>query len=176
MAELHGIMAVFDTPEALLAAVREARHEGYSHLDAYSPHPVPGMVEALGIGRGILPWVTFVVALVAGAGIYGLQWFTAVVAFPFNTGGKPAASWPAFVPPTIVAMILFSGLATFVAMLALNRLPQYYHPVFNAKPFARVSMDRYCLCLEAHGEEVDVEAARRFLRGLSPLEVVDVAP
>jgi hypothetical protein len=61
-------------------------------------------------------------------------------------------------------------------MLALNGLPQPYHPVFNAPRFALATHNRFFLCIEAADPKFDLAATRRFLEGLHAREVVEVAP
>ena len=45
---LQGLIAEFDRPEALAAAVEEARRAGYTRLDAFSPFPLRGVAQGLG--------------------------------------------------------------------------------------------------------------------------------
>ena len=111
----------------------------------------------------------------AAAGI-GLQYFVSVVAYPLNIGGKPLWSWPAFIPVAFETTILFAAFAAVFGMLAVNRLPQPHHPVFNAPRFALASRDRYFLCIEAEDPQFDREQTRQFLLSLAPTEVTEVAP
>ena len=41
----YGIIAVFDTPDAILAAARHLRELGYRAIEAYTPFPVEGLTR-----------------------------------------------------------------------------------------------------------------------------------
>ena len=172
---LHGLMAEFDNPTALVEAANRARLEGYRQMDAYSPIPIEELGEALGLRRTRLPRLVLLGGLLGGLGGYSLQVWTQF-AYPLNVGGRPLHSWPQFIPVTFETTVLGSALTAFVAMWALNKLPMPYHPVFNVPAFARASTDRFFLCIEATDRKFDPHATRKFLEGLHPLGVSDVAP
>ena len=52
---LYGLLAEFETPTALVAAVHSARQTGYTRMDAYSPFPIEELADALGFRRTKLP-------------------------------------------------------------------------------------------------------------------------
>ena len=54
---IYGLMAEFDSPEALVAAARSAFAEGFRKMDGYSPFPVDGLAEALGFHRTRVPLI-----------------------------------------------------------------------------------------------------------------------
>jgi Protein of unknown function (DUF3341) len=172
---VYGLMAEFEDPNSLIAATRRAHAEGYRRMDAYSPYPIEELHEALGSPHTKLPLIVLVGGLTGCIGGYGLQYWSSVIAYPLNIGGKPLHSWPAFIPVTFECTILVAALSCVLGMLALNGLPQPYHPVFNVPRFALASRNRFFLCIESKDAKFDVEATRRFLDTLNPREVTTVA-
>jgi hypothetical protein len=173
---LYGLMAEFDEPEPLLAAARRAHAAGYRHMDAYSPMPVEGLAEAIGFRTTLVERLVFCAGLLGASGGFGLCWWITVVAYPHNVAGRPLNSWPAYIPITFECMVLVACLTAMFGMLALNGLPQPYHPVFNVQRFEHASRDKFFLCIEATDPKFDVLATREFLEQLDPREVMDVEP
>ena len=173
---LYGLLAEFDTPTALVSATERTRLAGYRKIDAYSPIPIEELSEALGLPRTRLPFLVLVGGIVGGLAGYGLQYWTQAVAYPLNIGGRPFHSWPQFIPVAFETTVLGAALTAFVGMWLLNGLPQPYHPVFNVPAFGRASTDRFFLCIEAADPLFDRMATQRFLEGLHPIGVSDVAP
>ena len=59
-------------------------------------------------------------------------------------------------------------------MLALNKLPQPHHPVFNAPRFALASNNRFFLCIEARDPKFDRVQASQFLERLKAHDLTEV--
>jgi len=168
----YGVMAEFDSAEALLAATRHAYAAGYRVMDAYSPFPVEGLAEALGTHHTLVPWITLSGGALGALTGFGLQAWVHVAALPINVGGRPMLSWPMFIPVTFELAVLFAGLFTLVGLLVLNGLPHPYHPLFNVPSFHRATRDRFFLCVEARDSQF--QRARAFLENLGAIEVADV--
>ena len=115
--------------------------------------------------------------IVLGGGIlgalggYGFQYWVSTVAYPLNVGGRPMHSWPAFIPVTFETTILAAALSAVLGMLALNGLPQPFHPVFNVPRFALASRNRFFLCIESRDPAFNIDGTRRFLESLGAREV-----
>jgi len=172
----YGLMAEFETPDALLAAAEKAREAGYRQMDGYSPFPIHGLDEALGQKRTKLPIIVFCGGLTGAVTGYLMQALATGWHYRILVGGKAPHSWPAFIPVTFEMTILFSAITAVVSMILLNGLPQPYHPVFNAPGFDRATRDRFFLCIEAKDPKFSLADTKKFMQGLSPLSVSEVAP
>jgi hypothetical protein len=171
---LYGLMAEFETPEELLSAAEFAREAGFRNMDAYSPMPVEGLAEAVGFRKTTVQKIILGAGFLGACGGFGLCWWMTVVAYPHNVAGRPLNSWPAYVPITFESMVLVACVTAIVAMLALNGLPEPYHPVFNVAEFERASRDRFFLCIESNDPKFDRAATWEFLEGLRPMGVMEV--
>ncbi len=173
---IYGLLAEFEAPESLLSAAERAYADGYRHMDAHTPFPVHGLAEAIGFHTNRVPLLVLIGGIVgAGVGFFSQYW-AAVIDYPINVGGRPLNSWPAFIPITFEVTILVAALTAVLGMLALNGLPQPYHPAFNAPRFALATRDRFFLCIEATDPRFDPVATRAFLESLGAREVTDVEP
>ena len=168
---VYGLIAEFDRPEDVVEATRRAYERGYRMMEAYTPFPVEGLTEAMGYHRNRVAPVVLIGGIIGGLGGFFMQWYSAVVHYPIDVGGRPFNSWPAFIPVTFECTILGAALAAVLGMLALNGLPMPYHPVFNVARFALASRNRFFLCIEARDRQFDLDATRSFLESLGPREV-----
>jgi len=173
-AAIYGLLAEFRAPGEVVAAAQRVREAGYRKVDAYSPYPIEALSEALDFHRSPLP------KLVLGGGIlgllvgFGLEYWASVIEYPMNIGGRPLNSWPAFIIPAYETTILFAAATAVLGMLALNGLPEPYHPVFNVPGFALATRDRFFICIEATDPRFDRLQTRSFLASLGASEVSEV--
>lgn len=172
--DCYGVAAQFVEARELLAAANAAREAGYRRIDAYAPFPVEGLADAVGKKVTYLPYITLAGGAFGAIAGYAMQYYTAVIAYPFNVGGRPPHSWPAFIPVTFEMTILFAALAAVFGMFALNRLPKPYHPLFHLPEFARATQDRFFLCIEARDPKFVMEETHAFLESHNPEHVYDV--
>jgi ActD protein len=166
-----GVMAEFATPEALLAAAIRCRRE-FTDVDAYSPFAVDGLADALGFTRNGVAATTLAGGVLGGAGAYFLQWYTAVIDYPINAGGRPLHSWPSFIPATFELTVLGAALAAFAGFLLLSGLPQLNHPVFDVPDFDLASKNRFFLCVRASDPAFDAARVERLFAELDPVRVM----
>jgi len=170
----YGLVAGFDSAQALVAAAEKARDAGYKRMDAYSPFPIEGLMDALGHRTTALPLVVLLGGIIGGLGGYLLQYYTATQTYPLNVGGRPLHSWPMFIPVTFECTVLGAALAAVFGMLGLNGLPQPYHPLFHVERFALASRDRFFLAIRAVDAKFDLVQTRTFLESLGAREVTEV--
>jgi hypothetical protein len=172
--DIHGVVAEFEGPDQLLEAAKQAHAAGYRQMDAYSPFPVHGIGDWVGKTGQRMPLMILIGGLSGAIGGFLLQTYATVVDYPYNIGGRPAFSWPSYIPITFELTILGAVLTTVFGMLLLNGLPQFYHPIFNTPNFEAASTDRFFLCIESHDPQFDRAQTARFLESLNPASVSEV--
>jgi hypothetical protein len=171
----YGCVAQFCDGEALTEAVRRARREGYRRIEAYAPLPVEGLAEALGYQLLQIPALMLMGGVTGALVMYFIEFYSAMVDYPFNIGGRPYNSWPGFLFVGIEMTLLGAALFGVLGMLILNRLPSLYHPIFDAGGFERASRDGFFLCLRADGPGFDAARAEALLHELGALQVEELA-
>jgi len=173
---IHGLMAEFESPDAILAATVQAWRAGYREMDAYTPYTVEGLSKALGLRHSRVPSIVLIAGIIGGGVGFFMQYWAMAVNYPLNVGGRPENSWPVFIPIAFEVLVLVASFAAFFGMLFLNGLPRPNHPVFAEPRFARASQDRFFLCIEATDPRFDRQATEQFLAGLQPVGDVMVVP
>jgi len=146
------LVGTFANPDALVQAVTEIREQGFKIYDVYTPCPVHGLAEAMGLHRSRLPYVTLVAGIVGLLTAIGFQFYAAVFDWPLNVGGKPDNSTLAFVPIAFELTVLAAGLATAGAFLLRSGL--------ISRPGARivdprVTDDRFAIVLRWRSSAFD---------------------
>jgi len=164
----YGVVAEFDNEHSVLEVALKASEAGYTVMEAYSPLPVHGLDEALGRKRTILPWLVFAGGTFGCLGGLFMQYWMSAVNYPWNVGGRPTFSWPAFIPVTFELTILCAALTTVIGMFALNGLPRPHNPIFNTPNFDRSTIDHYFICIEAKDPKFDEKEATEFLQSFKP--------
>jgi mono/diheme cytochrome c family protein len=172
--KLFGVIAEFDTPGELVEAARKVRDAGYTEFDCYSPFPVHGIDDAMGIKRTILPVLIFGGGCLGALGGLLLQWWCNAYNWPWNISGKPSWSIPANVPIAFECTILLAVFASFFGMWILNRLPQVWHPFFRNERFNHVTDDAFMLGIEKRDRRFDTVATPQLLKDAGAISVETV--
>jgi mono/diheme cytochrome c family protein len=167
-APLHGLIAEYDNPTALVRASKKVRDAGYTRWDTFTPFPIHGIERAMGIRMTRLPWIVLCAAITGLVTAVLLQWWTNAIDYPWIVSGKPFWSWPANVPIWFELTVLFSAFATLGGMFALNNLPLPSHPLDLKERFARVSDDKFFLVIEARDPKFDEAETKALLDATSP--------
>jgi len=166
------VLGIFDTPNALMQAIPKVRAAGLGTVEAYTPYPIHGIDEALGLRRSPLGGMVLVMGVLGALTALGFQYWISAIDYPIITGGKSAASWEAFIPIMFEVTVLFATFTAGLGMLfLLNKLPFFGHPVLSSKAITGITRDRYALALEAEDESFDSVAAAQVLRDAGAIEV-----
>ena len=103
-----------------------------------------------------------------------LQWWTSTIEYPIIIAAKPYFSYQAFVPVTFELGVLLASFGAVFGMLAFNRLPQWYHACFNSERFAKVTDDKFFICIESTDPKYSPEKTREFLKGTGAVHIEEV--
>ena len=173
-APLHGLLAEYPSPEALIHGAEKVRNAGFRDWDTFTPFPVHGIDGAMGIKATILPWIILGGGMTGCALALGFQWWANGVDYPFLISGKPFWSVPANIPITFELTVLFASLTAVFGMLALNKLPLPAHPLDLKERFARSTDDRFYVLVQASDPVFDEKDTRTLLEHSGATVVEDV--
>jgi mono/diheme cytochrome c family protein len=174
MPKAFGWMAEYQDENGLLVAARKVRDSGYTKTDAFTPFPVHGIDEALGIKPTILPFMVLCAGLTGLATALTMQWWMNGVDYMYIISGKPMGITPASIPVAFELTVLFSAFTSFLGMIGLNNLPKFSNPVFTNPRFDRATNDRFFLYVEATDKYYNRESVRELLAGTQPDSLEEV--
>jgi hypothetical protein len=168
------LLAEFSRGDLLRDAARAARQAGYGLVDAFTPFPIEGVVEELNPKPSHIRVTMFIGGVGVAALAYGLEWYSAVLDYPINSGGRPLHSWPTFVLFPFAIGILAAAVSGLIALLVQSGLPRLHHPLFAVSGFALASQDAFLLAVQSPQSENDLQRARDWLRGAGAVAIWEV--
>jgi hypothetical protein len=143
------VIAEFRNADDLSAGARNTRMRGFDPIDALTPCPVEGLDDILRLEASSIRWPMLIAGLAVAASAYALEFWTAVYAYPIDSGGRPLNSWPIFLLVPFEVGVLAAAVAGFAALLVLCGLPRLHHPLFDCEAIDRATDDRYFLLVRA---------------------------
>ncbi|MCA9524904.1 MAG: DUF3341 domain-containing protein [Myxococcales bacterium] len=169
-----GLLAEFQNPARLLEAAQAVRERGYTKFETWSPFPIHGMDDAMGLKGSRLGWIVLAGGLTGLTTGLTLQWWAGTMAYPLVIGGKPLFAWEFALPVTFELSVLLSAFGAVFGMFALNRMPKPFHPLDRVKRFKKVTDDAFFLSIEAGDPKFDLEESRKLLESLGGTGIVVV--
>ena len=160
---LKGVLAEYDSPASITKVAKALRDSGYNGYEVYTPFPVHGMDDAMGLKPSPLGWIVLcggTFGLLTGI---GLQTWVSTSAYRLVISGKPFFSYPAFVPVTFELMVLFSAFSAVFGMLFLNKLPQHHFTYFKSHNFTRSTSHGFFISVDALDPLFDRQKTSDFL-------------
>ncbi len=167
------LVAEFRDPERLQLALARVKDSEHTALDALTPYPIEGLGSEFNGGRSVIRPAMLAGGLAAAAFALALQWYSAVIDYPINSGGRPLNSWPVFLLVPFEVGIFAAALAGVIAFLVSCGLPRLHDPIFAIAGIERATQDRYYLLASpGHGE--DVPGLRRLLEDAGAVVVAEL--
>lgn len=168
---IGGIAGIFLKESTVLTAAAKVRESGFVKFDAITPYPVHGMEEACGIKRSPIPYVAFIAGLVGLSAALALVWYTSVVDWPLNIGGKPMFSLPAFIPIMFELTVLFSALASVGALFVMSGMPKVDPPVIDKD----LTCHKFAIFIPENDVGYNADRVEKLFKDLGADEVKKVA-
>jgi hypothetical protein len=172
--QVYGLLAAFEQPEPLLRAAGELRARGFNRLDAFSPYPVPHLAEVFGMKGDRVGCFGLTGGVIGALATYALILYSVEINYPINVGGRPLDSWAPFIVLAFEGGILGAAVGAFFGMLALNRLPAYYHPIFNASSFSFAEGGKFYLLVEATDAKFRRNATHALMQELGASSIEEI--
>jgi Protein of unknown function (DUF3341) len=166
-----GIAGIFLDENTVVSAARKVRESGFKKFDAISPYPIHAMEEACGIKRSPIPYVTFaagVIGLLAGL---SLTYYTSVVDWAINVGGKPMFSLPAFIPIIFELTVLFAALSSVGAFFYLCGMPKGEVPTIDKD----LTCHKFAIFIPESESGYNSERVEKMLTDLGAVEIKKMA-
>ncbi|MDF0602760.1 DUF3341 domain-containing protein [Psychromarinibacter sp. C21-152] len=152
------LMAAFPDEHALCAAARALA--GRPGMDAFTPYPVEGLAETLGMRRTRLPLAMLAGGMAGAVFVYALILYSVTIAYPINVGGRGLNAWPAYLMLAFEGGILGAALAGGFGLFRANGLPQLHDPVFATPGFTFARGGGFWLLVPLGGDTADALRAR----------------
>jgi hypothetical protein len=161
-------LGIFDDEDVLLHAIDNVRGAGVKIYDVFSPYPVHGIDDALGIERSRLPIAAFFYGMCGLAFALWLQIYTLGFDWPMIIGGKPHIALPAFIPVTFELTVFFTCHGMVITFYTISKLyPRFKTPVLDV----RSTDDKFVMAIELDEHSSQLPKLTQLLRDNGASEV-----
>ena len=170
----YGLLAEFETTADAIHAAAMVRDAGYRRWDVFTPFPVHGMDEAMGLKQSKVGWFSFIGGMTGFTVGMLMIWWMNAYDYSIIVGGKPLFS-PIYAFPVCYELtILLGSFGSIGGMLFLNRLPRLHHPLFKSARFAKVTHDRFFIAIEAADPKFSEVETRKLLENAGSKHIEEV--
>jgi uncharacterized Zn-finger protein len=164
-----GIVAAFESEEALRRALEQLRAEKSAEVQTYTPKAL-----AESSANSLVPLAMLAAGLLGASAAFVMETLANVSAYPLDIGGRPKFSWPSFVPIAFEIGVLCAMLSGFFGYLIAVRMPKLYDPIDEYEPMQEAMRDGWLLAIRA-GDGEALEQAREVLESLHPKRIEDIS-
>ena len=166
-----GVFGIFNEPGQILSAAQKTKEKKYTDFDCFTPFPVHGLDDAMGLARSGLPWITFFMGIFGCAAGYAFPYMTHVIDWPMNYSGKVLNAWPAYVPIIFEMTIFMAAMTSGLAMMGLAGL--FSNP-FRKPLHKDITSHKFALWIPSSSKNYKEEEVVAFIKGLGASEVTVV--
>ena len=147
MSDIKYILGLFEDPDEMMHGIDKLQENNIGIYDVYTPMPIHGIENKLGVKRSRLDIVAFICGITGTLTGFGMIYFMMVVDWPMNIGGKPNFAIPNFIPITFELTVLFCAFGMVIAFFFRNHLFPGRSPRVME---LRASADRFVIAIDAN--------------------------
>lgn len=148
---IHGI---YDDDVQLVEGARQLRSANFKVKDVFSPFPIHGIDDVLGIPRTRIAICAFIYGITGTSLAILMTWYMMTNDWPTDIGGKPSfwyyMQWPAFIPVTFELTVFCAGHGMALTFLLRSWLLPGVTP---KNPDPRSTDDKFLMLLEVKPED-----------------------
>lgn len=161
------LLGVFDGEEPLVQAFRKFKEENVEISDVFTPFPIHEVLENHGKKTRIIT-VSWFYGFFAAVAVLAFLYYTAVIDWPLNYGGKPSSAFPSFIVVTLILTIFSVTILSLFTFSARARIwPNVGKPVYHEG----ATDDKFVIMFDA--EKVDAEKVKQLLKELGAEEIIE---
>jgi len=161
-------LGIFEDEDVLLHAIDNVRAAGVKIYEVFSPYPVHGIDDALGIERSRLPIAAFFYGLCGLSFALWMQIYMLGFDWPMIIGGKPNIALPAFIPVSFELTVFFTCHGMVITFYTICKLyPRFKTPVLDV----RSTDDKFVLAIELDANSSQLPQLTQLLRENGASEV-----
>lgn len=163
------IIGVFDEEVSLMAAVNQVKKEGIEINEIYTPYPMHEVIEAMG-KKTRFTFAAFLYGFVGASSVLAFLYYTSVIDWPVNYGGKPTNAFPSFI---VVAIILTILTVTIASLFTFSARAAIYPGKAYELPDERSTDDKFVIVFDKTTVKDSLEKLTSILREQGALEVYE---
>lgn len=161
-AQTNVLFGLYNDEVILMDAITNARSKHLQIWDVFTPFPVHGLEDTMGISESRLHITGFIYGAIGFLFAFGFMTWSFTRSWPLIFGGKPYWSVPAFIPIMFEMTVLFAAVGMVVTFYTICGLaPGTTNPTLDD----RITDDKFCLAFDMDEyTETEIENLKAFLK------------
>ncbi|HLO58839.1 MAG TPA: DUF3341 domain-containing protein [Bacteroidales bacterium] len=144
--EQKKILGIFEDEEKFEHAVKALKDANTEIFELFAPVPVHTAVRMV-TGKSRIPTISYFLGIVMMLAVLSFLYYTAVIDWPLNFGGKPTNAFPSFIVVTLILTILS---VTLISLLIFSMRAKLYPGKKTTVMDDRAVDDKFIIVLDPH--------------------------
>jgi len=163
-------IGIFEEEEKFISSIKSLQENDFNIHDVFTPYPIHDVFHLLK-RKSRLPVAAYFMGLSAILATLAFLYYTAVIDWPVDYGGKPFNSFPSFIVITIVLTILTVTIGSLALFSARSKLlPGRDNTIFDH----RATDDKFVIVVDTGKlDRSSAGKAESIMKELGAIEVID---